>query len=128
MKASSVVLALLFLTGLKANDEVDRAGQLEKSGDVAGARATLGAAVQHAPGDAGALTGNAAFLARYGDSDARAAFARAFCGLEKSGDRAKLASVARELAIFDLIAGDRAAAARHLEAYHSAGGSDWTNA
>jgi hypothetical protein len=128
MKASSVVLALFFGIGLQANDEVDKAGQLEKSGDVAGARAALAAAVQHAPGDAGALTEYAGFLARYGDSDARAAYGKAFEVLEKSGDRVQLAAVARELAILDLIAGDRATAARHIEVYHSAGGKDWTNA
>jgi hypothetical protein len=127
MKASSAVLALLFLTALKGSDAVDRARQLEKSGDVTGARAALAAAVQHAPGDAEALTEYAAFLVRYGDPDSRAAYNKAFATVEKSGDRAEVASVARELVILDLIAGERAAAAKHLEAYHAAGGTDWTN-
>ena len=128
MKVSSVVLALFFLTGLEANEAVDRARQLEKSGDVTGARSALAAAVQREPGDAETLTGYAEFLVRYGDPDARAVYAKALEALEKSGDRAHLLNTARELALLDLIGGDRAAAARHIEAYHSAGGKDWMNA
>ncbi len=128
MKASSVVLALFLLTALQGSDAVSRARQLEKSGDVSGARTALAAAVQHVPPDAEALTEYAAFLVRYGDPDSRAAYNKAFAAAEKSGDRATLAPVLRELVILDLIAGDRAAAAQHIEAYHAAGGKDWTNA
>jgi hypothetical protein len=128
MKTSCVVIALLFLTTLEANDAVDKARQLEKSGDITGARSSLAAAVQRAPGDAEALTEYAEFLARYGDPDSRAAYAKAFEAVEKSGDRVKVAAIARELAILDLIAGDRTAASQHLEAYRSAGGKDWASA
>ena len=128
MKVSSVVLAFFFLTGLEASEAVDHARQLEKSGDVQGARTALAAAVQQTPNDIDALTGYAAFLMRYGDPDSRAAYAKAFDALERSGDGAKLAAVARELALLDLLAGDRAAAAKHIEAYHSARGKDWPNA
>jgi hypothetical protein len=128
MKASSVVLALLFSTALEGSDAVDRARQLEKSGDVPGAHAALVTAVQHSPNDADALLEYAAFLVRYGDPDSRSAYAKAFSAVEKSGDRAKLVLVARELAILDLIAGDRAAAARHIGAYQAAGGKEWPNA
>ena len=128
MKVSSVVLALFFLTSLSASEAVEKARQLEKSGDVVGARSALAAAVQREPSDADALTNYAEFLTRYGDPDARAAYAKAMEALEKSGDRAKVAGVARELVLLDLIAGDRAAATRHIEAYHSAGGRDWMNA
>src|SRR5690242_11273855 len=128
MKVSSVVLALFFLTSLRANEAVEKARQLEKSGDVVGARSTLAAAVQREPGDAEALTDYAEFLTRYGDPDASAICAKALEALEKSGDRAKLAGVARELTLLDLIAGDRSAATSHLQAYHSAGGKDWMNA
>src|SRR2546427_5863864 len=107
MKASSVVFALLFLTSLKADDALDKARQIEKSGDVSGARAVLAAAVQHSPGDVDALTEYAEFLLRYGDPDSRAAYTKTFEAIERSGDRAKLAAVARELTILDLIAGDR---------------------
>src|SRR5579864_4884288 len=128
MKVSSVVLAFCFLISLRADEALERARQLEKSGDVVGARAALAAAVQREPGNAEALTDYAEFLTRYGDPDARATYQKALEALEKSGDRTKLAGVARELVILDLIAGDRAAAGRHLEAYHAAGGKDWMNA
>ena len=125
MKASSIVLALLFLTSLKADDALDRARQLEKSGDVSGARVALAAAAQQSPGDVDTLAEYAAFLVRYGDPDSRAAYTKTFDAVENSGDRARLAAVARELTVLDLIAGDRSAASQHLEAYHAAGGKDW---
>ena len=125
MKASSAVLALIFLTTLQANEAVDRARQLEKSGDVQGARAELATAAQQAPHDAETLTAYAAFLVRYGDADSRSAYTKAFDAVEKSGDRAKLVPVARELAILDLLVGDRTAATKHIEVYHTAGGKDW---
>ncbi|HXJ41363.1 MAG TPA: hypothetical protein VNH18_18925, partial [Bryobacteraceae bacterium] len=125
MKASFAVLALLFLTSLKANDALDKARDLEKSGDVSGARVVLAAAAQHSPTDVEALYDYAAFLVRYGDPDSRSAYTKTFEAIEKSGDRARLAAVARELTILDLIAGDRTAALQHLEAYHAAGGKDW---
>ncbi|MBZ5590764.1 MAG: hypothetical protein LAP39_00900 [Acidobacteriia bacterium] len=121
----SVVLALFFLTPLVADEAVDKARQLEKSGDVAGARAVLSAAAQHTPGDLEAMREYAEFLERYGDPESRAAYARVLEAAGKSDDRAKSATAARELVVLDLAAGDRAAAAQHLEAYHSAGGKDW---
>ena len=127
MKASSVVLALCFLIPLRADDALDKARQLEKSGDIAGARMALSAAAQRSSSDAEALREYADFLNRYGDPESRAAYAKAFEAAEKSGDRTQLAAVARELVILDLVAGDRAAAARHVEAYHAAGGKDWSN-
>lgn len=127
MKASSVVLALVFLTTLQANEAVDRARQLEKSGDIQGARTELATAAQQAPHDVETLTAYAAFLVRYGDADSRSAYNKAFDAAEKSGDRAKVIPVARELAILDLVAGDRAEASKHIEAYHSAGGKDWAD-
>ena len=128
MKASSVVLTLFFLTSLEASEAVDRARQLERSGEVQSARVALAAAVQQSPNDADALTEYAAFLVRYGDADSRSAYAKAFEAIEKSGNQARLMPVARELVILDLLAGDRAAATRHIDAYHAAGGKDWTNA
>src|SRR5579871_388965 len=127
MKASYAVLTLFFLTTLQANEAVDHARQLEKSGDVQSARSALAAAAQQAPNDVDALTEYAAFLLRYGDADSLSAYAKAFDALEKSGDRSKLVPVARELVILDLLAGDRTAANRHIDAYHAAGGKDWTN-
>ena len=125
MKSFGVVAALLFLSTLEANEVVDKARQLEKSGDVAGARAALSAAAQEAPGDAAVLTEYADFLARYGDPDCRTAYLKAFETARKSGDRAAMAAAARALAIHELIDGDRAAATQHVEAYLAAGGTGW---
>ncbi len=128
MKVSSVAAVLLFfLTTLRGSDAVDRARQLEASGDVVSARTALAAAVEQAPGDVDALTEYAALLERYGDADSRSAYTKAYEAIEKTGNRGKLAPVARELALLDLIAGDRAAALKHIEAYHAAGGTDWPN-
>src|SRR5207248_2683638 len=52
----------------------------------------------------------------------------AYDALEKSGDRARMAQVARELSVHDLVAGDRAAASRHVQAYSAAGGKNWSAA
>jgi hypothetical protein len=127
MKASSVVLVLFLLTPLGADDALDKARQLEKSGDVAGARLALSAAAQRTPTDVEALKEYADFLNRYGDPEARGAYARVFEAAEKVGDRARQAAVARDLVILDLLAGDRAAATQHIEAYHAAGGKEWSN-
>ena len=127
MKVSAVVLTLFLLTPLGADDALDKARQLERSGDVAGARMALLSAAQRTPSDPDALREYADFLNRYGDPESRAAYGRVFEALEKSGDRARLSAVARELVILDLVAGDRAAATLHLEAYRSAGGKDWSN-
>jgi thioredoxin-like negative regulator of GroEL len=83
MKASSVVLALCFLTPLGADDALEKAKQLEKSGDVAGARMALSAAAQRAPSDVDSLKEYADFLNRYGDSEARGAYSKAFEAAEK---------------------------------------------
>ncbi|HKW96215.1 MAG TPA: hypothetical protein VJN43_00710 [Bryobacteraceae bacterium] len=127
---STAVLVLSFVTVLEANDALDKARQLEKSGDAAGARAALATAVQQAPNDVDVLSEYADFLDRYGDPDARGAYAKLYTVLEKSNDsasRAKQAAAARQLTLLDLVAGDRPAAAQHLEAYRAAGGSQWPN-
>src|SRR3977135_4207953 len=95
MKASSVVLAFLFLTTLNAGEALDKARQLEKSGDVTGARTALASAVQRTPSDVDALIDYAEFLNRYGDPECRAAYAKAYDAVEKSCERAKRAAVPR---------------------------------
>ncbi|HUI76444.1 MAG TPA: hypothetical protein VLY24_00975 [Bryobacteraceae bacterium] len=129
MKLSSVFVILFFLTTMaQASEAVDKARQLEKSGDIVGARTALAAAAQQAPADPDALVDYAEFLGRYGDPDCRAAYTKAYNALQKSGDRSKLVEVSRQLIVLDLIAGDRAAASEHLQAFHSAGGNGWTAA
>ncbi len=127
MKRTAVlaVLSLLCAAAMLADENSDRAEQLERSGDAAGARLVLAKAVQSAPGNTGVLTAYAAFLERYGDPQARAAYRQLLTQCSKSGDRAHAADAARRLVVLDLLAGDKTAAASDLDAYHAAGGTDW---
>jgi len=127
MKRSAViaVLSLLCASAIWAGELGDRAEQLERSGDPAGARTLLGSAVQAAPTDIGTLTAYAAFLERYGDPEVRTIYRRLLVQCNKSGDRAHAADASRRLVVLDLLAGDRAAASGDLDSYHAAGGTDW---
>jgi hypothetical protein len=129
MKRSAVAAILFFVCSaavtLVQAQEVDRALQLEKSGDAAGARMVLAKAVQSAPSDLGTLTQYAAFLERYGDPEARTVYRLLLTQSNKSGDRTHAVEATRRLVLLDLSAGDRTAAARDLDAYHAAGGEDW---
>src|SRR3982750_3492319 len=88
--------------------------KLEASGDVAGTRATLMKAAQASPNNPAALTAYAEFLDRYGDPGTREAYGKLLTALRTGGDQARTASVARRLAMLDLLAGDSAAANTHL--------------
>ena len=96
--------------------------QMEASGDTMGARTALARAAQASPNNVAALTAYAEFLDRYGDPGAREAYGKLLAALRNGGDSARAAAVARRLALLDLLAGDRAAANAHLEAYRAAGG------
>ena len=67
----------------------------------------------------------AEFLERYGDPNAREAYGRALAAAQRANDKAETAEASHSLAVLDLIAGDRDAAARHAEIYHE---RDRTNA
>jgi len=90
-----------------------RARQLEEKGQAAAARSLLLSAIREAPNDAVALTIAAEFLDRHGDPAARDTYERLLAVLEKtnSPERAKYA---RRLVALDLLAGDSAAASRHV--------------
>jgi len=96
--------------------------QMESSGDTVGARTALARAAQATPNNVAAWTAYAEFLDRYGDPGAREAYAKLLAALHNGGDSARVAAVTRRLAMLDLLAGDRAAADTHLEAYRAAGG------
>jgi hypothetical protein len=93
----------------------------EAAGDAAGARAALARAAQARPNDAGALANYAEFLERRGDPGAGDAYRKLLAALG-GGDSARAGAVARRLAYLDLLAGDREAAGRDLEAYAAATG------
>jgi hypothetical protein len=84
--------------------------------DPATTRTTLAKDAAAHPDSVPALTAYAEFLDRYGDPESRAAYGKLLAALRKSGEGARTAAVARRLAALDLAAGDRAAAARDLEA------------
>jgi hypothetical protein len=118
------VLVLFFgvLAAAVAQSNIaDQARQLETRGNATEARTLLQKAVQERPNDMAVAGAWAEFLDRYGDAEARAAYEK-FIGLSGiPADRKQAA--ARRLVLLSLLAGDDAAASRHLETYRGAGGS-----
>lgn len=125
--AAVAVLSLLFGSAAWADETSDRAAQLEASGDAAGARQVLGKAAQSTPTNLAALSSYAAFLERYGDPEARAAYRQLLTQSNKAGDKTHAVEAARRLIVLDLLANDRSAATSDLDAFHAAGGADWNN-
>ena len=78
------------------------------------------------PNSVAAQIAYADFLDRYGDPSAREIYGRALTVAQRTGDKTQTAEAARHLAILDLLAGDREAAAQHAEAYHSVTGKTLT--
>jgi hypothetical protein len=98
----------------------------EVAGDAAGARAALAEAARNRPQDAGALGEYAEFLDRYGDPGARDAYEKLLAALAQAGDSGRAGAVAKRLVAYDLLAGDRNAAASHAQAYAKATGKTLT--
>src|SRR5689334_12017681 len=124
MKAFSAIVftCFAFSSALFGSESLDRARQLTKSGDALAARTLLAQAARSNPSDITSLSEYAEFLDRYGDPNARAAYSKLLDALS-AGDSGKRAAVARRLVALDLLAGDRVAAQKHLEAYRAAGGN-----
>jgi hypothetical protein len=101
-----VIVSLTFASSGVQGQDLDQAGKMEASGDVAGARAALSHAVDTNPGNVTALTNYAEFLQRYGDAACREVYTRLIAALRQSGDTARAALIAKRLALFDLLAGD----------------------
>jgi hypothetical protein len=123
MKVSlgALVFALGACFAAQAEETLERAKQMEMAGDGAGARALLARAAQSST-DPAVLLDYAEFLDRYGDPGARNAYRKVLGGTTGAGNREARAKIARRLVVLDLIAGDRAAAARSAEAYVAATG------
>src|SRR5574340_57463 len=125
MKATWAALVIVFvISSLCASPNLERARQLEKSGDPQAARELLAQAARSAPDDATAQAEYAEFLDRYGDPACRAAYRNLLQVLRKSGDNARRANVALRLASLDLLAGDRAAGERTLDEFRQASGTE----
>lgn len=101
----------------------DQAWQLEKSGDALGARDLLQQAAQKPGASLEALESYAAFLDRHKDPQTRAAYEKVLASASAASRGPLRTATARRLAVLDLLAGDTAAATRHIAAYREAGGS-----
>src|SRR5579884_1143408 len=114
------VSALAVLTFVAAAAETsNRAWELERNGDAAGALELLQKNANASSADAVAL---AEFLDRHRDPGARAAWQKAL----DMASGAEKAAAARRLLVLDLIAADSKAAQEHFAAYQAAGGHDLT--
>jgi len=99
---------------------------MEAEGEALSARAALARAAEANPTSVPALTAYAEFLERYGDPTARDAYGKLLAAVRNSGDKQRIAAVARKLAVLDLLADDRDATSRHLDAYREASGKSLT--
>jgi hypothetical protein len=129
MKVRRIVLPFFLALGcfaaqLFANDIVDRAQRYEDAGDSTAARETYSKALQTSPADPELLIGYAQTLERYGDPGAREAWRRSASRWKSAGRVQDARAAGRSAVILDLIAGDRAAAAKDLDDYHALGGQD----
>ena len=115
MKAFSIFTALILTVSpsvVRGQSDLDQIRKMESSGDAAGARAMLLHAVQSSPNSIPALTRYAEFLERHADPAARDTYVRLAAALKASGDTTHSETVARRLAVLDLLAGDKEAAVR----------------
>src|SRR5664279_5265637 len=117
-----VIMASAF-SPMRGEQSLDSIQKMEASGDTMGARAALARATQTNPHSVSMWTAYAEFLDRYGDPAAREAYGSLLTALRDGGDTARAATVARRLAMLDLLAGDRIAAESHLAAYRAVDGN-----
>ena len=118
-----VIFALTYVCSAFQGQQVpDSVRKMELSGDTMGARAALARAVASSPNSIPALTAYAEFLDRYGDPGCREAYVKLLAVLRTAGDTARTGMIAGRLASLDLLAGDREAASRDLDTYHSGTG------
>src|SRR5450759_3157530 len=118
----AIVIVAFVSSPILGAQSLDSIQKMEASGDTMGARAALSGAAQGNPNSVAAWTAYAEFLDRYGDPGARDAYGKLLVALRNGGDPARAATVARRLALLDLLAGDRNAANTDLDAYRAAGG------
>src|SRR5581483_10688839 len=126
--AVSVFATLIFSASLaSAQDPGADARRLESRGEGDQALRALRQAATASPADPAALLAYAQFLESHRDPEARQAYAQLSQLLQRTNAPApQRAAVAERLAVLDLLAGDRAAAGRDLEAYSAAGGRNLT--
>lgn len=116
-----VLLGVCFAgLGLAASESAMRARQLEKSGDMAGARELLRRTGTAASASAEDVAAWAEFLDRKRDPGTRAAYEKL---MTVASPREK-ARIAKRLLVLDLLTEDVKSAAKHLEDYRAAGPKD----
>jgi hypothetical protein len=121
MRAFPAIFASVWLVvSVLAQDIVTQARDLESQGDAAGALRVLREAAQQSPAIETNLLAYAEFLDRHNYPEARQVYEK----LSSGGlGRQQKQTILRRLVSLDLLAGDREAALRHLQAYRSAGGT-----
>ncbi len=118
------VICILSAVAASAQNPANEAWQLEAKGEGAQAREQLQKAAAASPANPAALRAYAQFLDQHRDPAAREVYSKLERALTDSkAPKDQLAACARREAILDLLAGDRAAAARHIEIYRNASGS-----
>jgi hypothetical protein len=120
----SFLLTLLLVSGLSANEAVDRAQKYEDSGDSSAAREVYAGALRATPNDPELLAGYAQILERYRDPRARDTWRKSAASWKNAGRGQDAARSARRAVLLDLIAGDRASAEADLATYSALGGTD----
>lgn len=108
-------------SGAFAQDALSQASRLENSGDAAGAQRVLRDAADSNNATPQQLLAYAEFLDRYRNPNARASYEKALAALPAGTSKT---ATLRRLVILNLLAGDRASAQRHLEAYRATGATD----
>ncbi len=114
----------IFIGTVTGADLKSQAWDLERKGDAAGARELLQRSVQSSPTDVASLEAYAEFLDRHKDPATRDTYEKVLLVADKN--RSLQSSTNRRLAVLDILAGDRSAAAKHLEGYRRAGGTNLT--
>ena len=124
--AASAISTLILSAGLAAaQDAGAEARRLESRGDAEQALRTLRQSATAAPNDPATLLAYAQFLESHRDPAARQTYAQLSQLLQRTNAPAEQrATIAHRLAVLDLLAGDRTAAARDLEAYSAASGTN----
>ena len=95
-----------FASFVLSGQDLDQIRKMEASGDVAGARTALAHAAEGNPRSLPALAAYAEFLQRYGDPSAKEAYNKLVAALRQSGDNARATSIAKRVALLDLVASD----------------------
>ncbi len=126
MNLASISVVWVGLASVVAGQDLSvQAQQLEAKGDAIIARQMLQRAARNAPEDASVQLTYAEFLDRYNDPETRTNYEKALALLAGPANAERRAAVARRLVLLDLMEGERDAAAKHLDAYHAAGGRDF---